>query len=347
MRLIKLDTETSGMSFNNGGKIVEIGMVETINFVPTGRTWHRFLDPQCDIHWAAQRIHGLSRAKLTGQLLFADLADEMLDFIGDAQVWAHNAKFDRDFVNGELRSSGRAVIPTGQWKCTIEVFRQHIRPASFKLDQVVSHLQLPVPDRKLHGALLDAAILAGAVGRVKGVPDFDIGALVEAGLDRSVTPGSGGPARQAKPQTNAGQVQRPGTQSTGIHLNGASGQPDATLHSDLKDRIDEVNLQDPKISAELYTSMRSGRDYWTGASANEIHVTAMTPIVQDTDLLQAIASFGNAQRLTCLRWICRGLDPVHALCLQIVRDTEYDRPVPDQAREFVLARTHRETGPEL
>src|SRR6266851_3365227 len=112
-REIVLDTETTGLDFNGGHRLIEIACVELEDLIPTGRSFHRYIDPARDIDFEAERVHGLSAAFLAGKPRFADAADAMLV--------AHNAAFDRDFVNGELELAGRAPLHEKRWIDTLSL----------------------------------------------------------------------------------------------------------------------------------------------------------------------------------------------------------------------------------
>lgn len=179
MREIVLDTETTGGSEKKGDRIVEIGLVEQIDQVPTGRTFHAYFDPQRDVHWAATKVHGLTRAMLEGQPLFAQKAQEIRDFIGPDKVLAHNSAFDQRFLRSELERAGVEPPDRNQFRDTIRMAERLAPGAPLKLDGLIAHLGIETPDRKRHGALLDTAILAAVVARLRGAPEVDIAMLME------------------------------------------------------------------------------------------------------------------------------------------------------------------------
>ena len=112
MREIVLDTETTGLDPKSGDRLVEIGCVELDNHLPTGRTYHQYVNPERDMPDEAFRVHGLSEAFLAKHPVFADIADGFLEFIGDADLVIHNASFDLGFINAELQRLGRASVET-------------------------------------------------------------------------------------------------------------------------------------------------------------------------------------------------------------------------------------------
>ena len=110
MREIVLDTETTGLSPNDGDRIVEIGCIELLNHVPTGKVYHQYVNPERDMPIEAERVHGLSGEFLLGHPVFADIADAFVEFMGDAPLIIHNAAFDMGFINAELTRLGLSLI---------------------------------------------------------------------------------------------------------------------------------------------------------------------------------------------------------------------------------------------
>jgi len=158
-REIVLDTETTGLSPANGDRIVELGGVELVNHIPTGRTLHRYINPQRDMPEEAFRVHGLSEAFLADKPLFAEVADEFLAFIGDATLVIHNAPFDMGFLNAELERLKRPALANPVID-TVQLARQVHPGARVSLDALCKHYGIDNSRRTLHGALLDSEILA-------------------------------------------------------------------------------------------------------------------------------------------------------------------------------------------
>ena len=158
-REIVLDTETTGLSALTGDRIVEIGCVELINHVSTGKHFHIYLDPERDMPEEAFRVHGLSREFLADKPKFADEAQNFLDFIGDATLVIHNAQFDIGFLNAELRRCDRPEL-TNHVIDTVMVARERHPGARVSLDALCKHYGIDTSRRVLHGALLDSEILA-------------------------------------------------------------------------------------------------------------------------------------------------------------------------------------------
>jgi DNA polymerase-3 subunit epsilon len=160
LRQIIIDTETTGLNPRTGDRIVEIGAIEVMNHLPTGRTYQVYLNPERDMPAEAERVHGLSIAFLSDKPLFAAICDEFLDFIGDAPLVAHNASFDVGFVNAELERAGRAKLPTDRVIDTYDLARRKFPGAQASLDALCRRFQIDTTHRTKHGALLDAELLA-------------------------------------------------------------------------------------------------------------------------------------------------------------------------------------------
>ena len=158
-REIVLDTETTGLSPASGDRIVEIGCVELINHVPTGKHHHVYLDPQRPMPEEAFRVHGLSDEFLAGKPLFADAAQDFLDFVGDRTLVIHNAPFDMGFLNAELKRIDRPAL-SNEVIDTVQVARKVYPGARVSLDALCKHYGIDNSKRTLHGALLDSEILA-------------------------------------------------------------------------------------------------------------------------------------------------------------------------------------------
>jgi len=162
MRQIVLDTETTGLEPSLGHRIIEIGCVELLNRRLTGRTFHRYLNPERDIDLGAEAVHGLQRQDLARQPRFAEVADELLEFIGGSELVIHNAEFDVAFLDAELRRAGRAEL-MGELCRVLDtlVLAREMHPGQRNnLDALCRRYNVDNSRRELHGALLDARILA-------------------------------------------------------------------------------------------------------------------------------------------------------------------------------------------
>ena len=160
MREISFDTETTGLNPRGGDRLVEIGGVELLNHIPTGNSYHVYINPQRDMPEEAFRVHGLSEEFLADKPLFEQVADEFLEFVGDATLVIHNAAFDMGFINFELEKVGRRTIPNSQVIDTLEIARRKHPTGPNSLDALCSRYGIDNSRRVKHGALLDAEILA-------------------------------------------------------------------------------------------------------------------------------------------------------------------------------------------
>jgi DNA polymerase-3 subunit epsilon len=160
MREIVFDTETTGLSPLNGDRMVEIGCVELFNRVETGRTFHAYFNPGRPMPTEAQMVHGLSDAFLADKPRFQDRCEELLDFIADSPLIAHNASFDFGFLNHELGACGRALVCLTRMIDTLVIARQRHPGAKHSLDALCTRFGIDRSLRVKHGALIDAQLLA-------------------------------------------------------------------------------------------------------------------------------------------------------------------------------------------
>jgi DNA polymerase-3 subunit epsilon len=179
MREIVFDTETTGFSFSDGDRMVEIGCVEMVNKVETGRTFHAYFHPERPMPPEAQRIHGLSDAFLADKPLFHHGAEELLDFLEDSPLVAHNASFDFGFLNGELTRCSRAAIKLHRMVDTVAMARIRHPGAKHSLDALCNRYGIDRSHRTLHGALLDAQLLAQVYVELTGGRQIGLGLLSE------------------------------------------------------------------------------------------------------------------------------------------------------------------------
>ncbi len=159
IREVVLDTETTGLSPASGDRLVEIGCVELVNHIPTGRNHHVYINPQRPMPEEAFRVHGLGDEFLADKPLFKAVAGDFLDFIGDATLVIHNAPFDMGFLNAELDWAGLPALRNAVID-TVMVARQKHPGARVSLDALCKHYGIDNSRRTLHGALLDSEILA-------------------------------------------------------------------------------------------------------------------------------------------------------------------------------------------
>jgi DNA polymerase-3 subunit epsilon len=160
MREIVLDTETTGLDPLTGDRLVEIGCIELLNRFPTGKTFHGYFNPERDMPQSALQIHGLTIEFLKEHPLFAHRAGELVEFLGDAQIVAHNAMFDLAFLNAELERAGQPVVSRERMVDTLLLARRKHPGAANRLDDLCVRYAIDNSRRIKHGALLDAELLA-------------------------------------------------------------------------------------------------------------------------------------------------------------------------------------------
>jgi DNA polymerase-3 subunit epsilon len=160
MREIVFDTETTGLDPMQGDRLVEIGCIELVNRFPTGKTFHCYFNPERDMPEQAFKVHGLTIEFLKDKPLFADKIDELIAFLGDAQLVAHNAMFDLGFLNAELERGGRAAVARERMIDTLLIARRKHPGGANRLDDLCARYAIDNSRRVKHGALLDAELLA-------------------------------------------------------------------------------------------------------------------------------------------------------------------------------------------
>jgi DNA polymerase-3 subunit epsilon len=160
MREIVLDTETTGLDPLRGDRLVEIGCIELLNRIPTGHTFHRYLNPQRDVPAEAFAVHGLSAEFLADKPLFSDVVADLMAFIGDAPLVIHNAGFDIGFINAELERCGEPLVARDRLVDTLLLARRKYAAGKNSLDDLCARFGIDNSKRTKHGALLDAELLA-------------------------------------------------------------------------------------------------------------------------------------------------------------------------------------------
>lgn len=183
MREIVLDTETTGLDPLKGGhRVVEIGCLELVNHLPTGAKFHTYLNPERDMPEEAFRVHGLSSDFLAKHPTFAQRVDEFLAFIGEDKLVIHNAEFDMRFVNAELARIGRPALPRDRAVDTMRMAQRKYPGAQASLDALCRRFDIDTSARTLHGALLDATLLADVYLELIGgrEPGFELAAGARA-----------------------------------------------------------------------------------------------------------------------------------------------------------------------
>jgi DNA polymerase-3 subunit epsilon len=170
-REIVLDTETTGLDHKTGDRLIEVACVELEDYLPTGRTFHQLIHPEREIHPDAERVHGISLASLEGKPRFhhPEVCDALLAFIGeDAALIAHNAAFDRGFLNSELTRANRTVLRDVRWIDTLQLAQKRFPGMGNSLDALCRRFKISLAEREKHGALIDAQLLAAVYLELRG-----------------------------------------------------------------------------------------------------------------------------------------------------------------------------------
>ncbi|HEU0117691.1 MAG TPA: DNA polymerase III subunit epsilon [Alphaproteobacteria bacterium] len=186
MREIVFDTETTGLDPLQGHRVVEIGCVELFNHMPTGKTFHAYLNPERDMPSEAAAVHGLTDEFLADKPMFAEVVDDFLQFIGDAPLVAHNAGFDFKFINAELTRTGFKIISYDRAIDTVGIARRMFPGAPASLDALCKRFGVDASNRQLHGALLDARLLADVYLELRGGRQPDLAIAEKAVADEEV-----------------------------------------------------------------------------------------------------------------------------------------------------------------
>jgi len=168
MREIIFDTETTGLDPYQGDRLVEIGCVELVNGFPSGKTFHAYLNPERDVPEQAFAVHGLSTEFLKDKPLFADICEELLAFVADAPLVAHNAMFDLGFLNAELERCKKTLLQRDRLVDTLMLARRRYPAGPNSLDHLCQRFSIDASRRTKHGALLDAELLAEVYVELNG-----------------------------------------------------------------------------------------------------------------------------------------------------------------------------------
>ena len=160
LREIVLDTETTGLDPAEGHRIIEIGAMEMVNHIATGRTYHVYINPEQPVDPESIEVHGLTDDFLADKPVFGDIVDEFLEFLGDSPLVIHNAPFDMGFINAELARLGRSELPTERAIDTLVMARSKFPGGRASLDALCSRFEIDNSHRKLHGAMVDTDLLA-------------------------------------------------------------------------------------------------------------------------------------------------------------------------------------------
>jgi DNA polymerase-3 subunit epsilon len=199
MREIVLDTETTGLDPNAGHRVIEIGCIELVNHIPTGATYHQYINPERDMPDEAFAVHGLSEAFLAKHPVFAAVALAFLEFIGDAKLVIHNAGFDVRFLNAELERLEHPAIPLARTVDTVQLARQRFPGAQASLDALCRRFEIDNSARDKHGALLDAELLSLVYLELIGGRQPGLALASEMRVAVTRTPIAARPLRPARP----------------------------------------------------------------------------------------------------------------------------------------------------
>jgi len=199
MREIVLDTETTGLDPGSGHRIVEIGCIELVNHVPTGETFHQYINPERPMPVEAYEVHGLDDAFLGQFPVFADIAQAFLTFLEDAKLVIHNAGFDMRFLNAELSMIGQPTLPMRRAIDTVQLARSRFPGAQASLDALCRRFEIDNSARTKHGALLDAELLADVYLELIGGRQPDLELSAGARRQETVEQSDNRPLRPARP----------------------------------------------------------------------------------------------------------------------------------------------------
>jgi DNA polymerase-3 subunit epsilon len=179
MREIVFDTETTGLDPSSGDRMVEIGCIEIYNRIETGRHFHAYFNPEREMPFGAEAVHGLTTIFLSDKPRFTDKAEELLEFIGDAPLVAHNASFDFAFLNFELERCGRSPVCMSRMVDTLAIARTRHPGAKHSLDALCMRFGIDRSQRVKHGALLDAQLLAQVYVELTGGRQIGLGLIAD------------------------------------------------------------------------------------------------------------------------------------------------------------------------
>lgn len=201
MRQVVLDTETTGLDPASGDRVIEVAAIELFNFVPTGGTFHRVVDPERDVPEESTRVHGFTYEMLRGKPRFADITDELVAFLGEAEIIAHNAPFDFGFLDAEFERAGRPKLDRARMVDSLDIAKRRYPGLPNSLDALCRRLGVDNSMRTSHNALLDVKLLAEVFLQLMGgkQPGLE---LVAAPMRRSgpaLAEEDAPPARTARP----------------------------------------------------------------------------------------------------------------------------------------------------
>lgn len=184
-REIVLDTETTGFDPRTGDRLIEVGCIEIEDLLPTGRTFHRLVNPERLIPPDAIRVHGITDDKVRDAPKFHQIVGDLMEFIGDAQIIAHNAAFDRNFIDFECGRCNHPITGEARWIDTLQLAQKRFPGMANSLDALCKRFKISLVERTLHGALIDARLLAEVYLELKGGKErvLDLSAARSTGSD--------------------------------------------------------------------------------------------------------------------------------------------------------------------
>ncbi|HYZ33521.1 MAG TPA: DNA polymerase III subunit epsilon [Crenalkalicoccus sp.] len=197
-RQVVLDTETTGLDPLTGDRVLEVAAIELVNLVPTGRSFHVLVDPECEVPEEAVRVHGFTTAMLRGKPRFAEVVEELLGFLGHSPIVAHNAPFDFGFLDAELRRLGRPPLDRARMVDSLEIARRRFPGLPNSLDALCRRLGVDNSMRTSHNALLDVQLLAQVYLELMGGRQPGL-TLTAARLVPALAPGATARPRTPRP----------------------------------------------------------------------------------------------------------------------------------------------------
>lgn len=232
MRAVVLDTETTGFSPAKGDRIISIGLIELEDRKPTGRYLHHFVDPGRDSSPGALKVHGITTEFLIGKPVFSEIVDELLNFTDGSPLIAHNAAFDRMFLEAELSLADRSADAPSIWICTKLEAQRRFGLGGNKLDDLVRRFGIPDLRTELgaHGALVDALLLTAVLGPLYGLPcmvDFQSPSIRDMINEASRDTGGGRATQEPGAEAALPERARAGGEGTGAGVGGNTGVPNS------------------------------------------------------------------------------------------------------------------------
>lgn len=261
MREIVLDTETTGFDPTTGDRVIEIGCVEVENYLPTGRTFQVYINPERDVPAEAIAVHGITNEFLQDKPVFGEIIGDFMDFINGARIVAHNAEFDIKFLNYEIKKFGYPPFRMKNVTDTLAIARQRFPGSPANLDALCNRFGIDNSNRTLHGALLDSQILAEVYLELIGGRQHGMALDDESGDDKSGNNklGSGSISGSSIPGHNHGRSQAGSHNANGLDAN-ASSRPKRDI------RIFEITNDERTAHHDMCTKLKN--PIWTNSGAD-------------------------------------------------------------------------------